>query len=476
MTEYAYTSLSLNRVTISNANKAYDSYKGDVAISNSSLNGPEIYTYEGDISVSGSSFTRAGIETYDGNITVSGSSFSGARIYSYDGHIAVSGSSFRGSGANRGGAIETYDGNVTVSFSSFSQNSARTWGYTTGRGGAIYTYDGDITVSFSTFSNNSAPEGGAIYTFEGGMSVSNSTFSNNSAPKGGAIATYSGVITATHITTRGSIYSYRGTLNLRNSIIGGPVSTDKGTVNQANNLVGGDPKLGALTGSPAYFPLLAGSPAIDAADAAYCLSLDQTNVARPQGNGCDIGAFEYSSAPQRSTVAPTATPTAIPTPIPNPVSLNGSPCHLEDAIVAANFDRVSGGCPAGNGADTITFRSNVLLRRALPAINSAITFEGGGHSLSRYRSSAKFRLLYLGAGAKVAINNLTLSNGEATQLGGAIYSRGSLTINNSTLQDNEVSWYGGAIFSSGFADDKITARCGIMKAPGMAGRSTAAVH
>ena len=38
--------------------------------------------------------------------------------------------------------------------------------------------------------------------------------------------------------------------------------------------------------------LLAGSPAIDAADAGVCPATDQRGVARPQGAGCDVGAFE----------------------------------------------------------------------------------------------------------------------------------------------------------------------------------------
>ena len=52
-------------------------------------------------------------------------------------------------------------------------------------------------------------------------------------------------------------------------------------------------------GFTATIALLAGSPAIDAIPAADCtdqngnaITTDQRGVARPQGNGCDIGAFE----------------------------------------------------------------------------------------------------------------------------------------------------------------------------------------
>ena len=42
-----------------------------------------------------------------------------------------------------------------------------------------------------------------------------------------------------------------------------------------------------------YHPLLQGSPAIDSADAAYCLTTDQLGNPRPRGAGCDVGAVEY---------------------------------------------------------------------------------------------------------------------------------------------------------------------------------------
>jgi Zn-dependent metalloprotease len=42
--------------------------------------------------------------------------------------------------------------------------------------------------------------------------------------------------------------------------------------------------------------LLNGSPAVDAGDPETCLATDQRGIARPQGEACDIGAFEGTRA------------------------------------------------------------------------------------------------------------------------------------------------------------------------------------
>jgi hypothetical protein len=64
-----------------------------------------------------------------------------------------------------------------------------------------------------------------------------------------------------------------------------------------SDLILGDAGLGPLAdnGGPTWtHALLAGSPALDAADDSVCPSTDQRGVARPQGSNCDIGAFEFA--------------------------------------------------------------------------------------------------------------------------------------------------------------------------------------
>ena len=184
---------------------------------------------------------------------------------------------------------------------------------------------GTLTVSNSTFSNNgTGTDGGGIANDFGFLTVTNSTFSGNSVSgSGGGILNQVGFATVTNSTFSGNAagglgggIASSGTLNLANTILanspsGGDCRND-GTLNTSGvNLVedgscgssfppSTDPKLGPLApnGGPTQtHALLAGSPAIDAADDAICdappvNSLDQRGVSRPQGDHCDIGAFE----------------------------------------------------------------------------------------------------------------------------------------------------------------------------------------
>ncbi|MCS6883299.1 MAG: choice-of-anchor Q domain-containing protein [Oscillochloridaceae bacterium] len=188
-----------------------------------------------------------------------------------------------------GGGVAN-SGTLTVSNSTFSSNSA-------GSGGGIVNLSsGTLTVSSSTFSGNSANFGGGIDNASGAVTVTNSTFSGNRATNGGGV-----FINGGNTTLRNTLISnsedggdcedtLSGTNN--NNLIESTGSAC-GLTNGANgNIIGQDPNLGALTGSPAYFPLNAGSPALNAGNNASCAATDQRGVSRPQGGQCDIGAFE----------------------------------------------------------------------------------------------------------------------------------------------------------------------------------------
>ena len=186
-----------------------------------------------------------------------------------------------------------------------------------------------------------------------------------------------------------------------------------------------DALLGELTGSPAYYPLLDFSPAVDAADPQFCLETDQIGTPRPHGGGCDVGALE-------STIARPAQDPLIPPP----------PCPLSDQIIAANTDAPSGGCRAGNGANSISLDRDITLASKLPAITSDITIEGNGHTIS---GNKRFRIFDVDGG-KLTVNNLTLTEGWTSAAGGAIEVQnfGQLIINNSHFINN-FAYVGGAV-------------------------------
>lgn len=383
----------------------------------------------------------------------------GAILLQSDAKLALENVTFRENNAKHGGAISTvgFRGSLSVRNSVFEGNTAGTGG------GAILLNGGTLNVSGSMFTDNEAVHwGGAIETLNGKASVSNSTFHWNEAGSAGAILVSGATTTLTHLTLvdnqarwgeGDSIHKRGGLVYLRNSIVvgsGGGLDCTGGLDASAGNfswdgscspLPGGDPMLGELTGSPSYFPLLEGSPAVGAADSKFCLETDQAGNARPIGGGCDIGAFESATA------APAA-----PTPVP-------TQCTLSNQILAANSNTAVGGCPAGTSHDIITLTEDITLNEPLPAINGTITIEGNAHTIS---GDNRFRI-FLVTGGKLTINNLTLTQARAGGSGGAILVRNNaeLVVNNSTFESNRITsmedgdrriiGYGGAIGTTWFS-------------------------
>ncbi|MEQ1635270.1 MAG: choice-of-anchor Q domain-containing protein [Methylococcales bacterium] len=269
----------------------------------------------------------------------------------------ATGGGFGGGGIGGGGGIYNQFGNLTVDRCTFSGNTS------TGNGGGIANYgdttatapNGNLVITNSTFSNNSASFGGAILNSHGKIWGSHLTVVGNSAV---TPACPTGSICTLSINVGGGISnsSLSGVnlqpdfLNLENSIIAGNHNIIKranlpdltspsdinGYVTQGNNnligssvgilsglqngingnIVGADlttvlNTILANNGGPTQtFALLPGSPALNTAAAANCPITDQRGVARSQGAGCDIGAFEAESSADLAVTA-----TAVPNPV-----------------------------------------------------------------------------------------------------------------------------------------------------------------
>lgn len=111
----------------------------------------------------------------------------------------------------------------------------------------------------------------------------------------------------------------------------------------------------------------------------------------------------------------------------------GPPCSLADQIIAANDDKSSGDCPAGDGIDTIRLNDSVVLRRALPAITSEIVIESGGHTID---GGGKHRIFEVRGGV-LHINDLTIIDGEGAKSGAILLSGGAeLVFERSVITDS----------------------------------------
>lgn len=353
--------------------------------------------------------------------------------------------------AEVGGAIALLGGKLSVNNSSFERNNSFNHD-----GGAIFMRQGALTITRSSFiKNKSALGGGAIGAQSGSISVSNSSFEDNVGANGGVLYIGQGEATLTHLTMvnnrakadgNGNVISkWRASVRLRNSVIGssgygedcvGGLKQNSGNWSEDGTCgfrESSRPLLGKLTGSPAYRPLLDGSPLIDGADPNFCLETDQLGTPRPQGGGCDIGAIESATA--------IAAPVAIP-----------DLCTLPEQLVAANFDKPVGACPAGNGADTIFLVRDFTLRERLPAITSKITIWGNGFTIS---GDGKFRIFDVDGG-ELALHDVTLTKGRSTSYGGAIVveNGGKASIDNSQFISNTAK-DGGAV-ATGYPNRGLT--------------------
>ena len=126
-----------------------------------------------------------------------------------------------------------------------------------------------------------------------------------------------------------------------------------------------------------------------------------------------------------------------------------SDCTLASAIAAANSDSVIGGCPAGDGADSITLSADITLDAPLPRVTSEIAIEGGGHTIS---GNEAHRIFLVEESGRLLIKELTLVAGRTQGRGGAVYNRGSLTIVDSIFRENAAGRFGGAIANWGTAE------------------------
>lgn len=226
----------------------------------------------------------------------------GGGIYSGDGatlNLIDSTVSNNSSGWTGGGVYSFFNTTTNVIRSTVSGNTAADVA------GGLRTL-GSVSIENSTISGNTSTtwHGGALFATDGVVSILNSTIVNNSAPGGTAgglmVATFGAPV---EVTVQNSIVADNGDYNCQVegdpavavlTSLGNNVFTDGTCAPVGSDQVVADAGLDGLAdnGGPTLtHALLAGSPAIDAANTAVCPATDQRGVARDAA--CDVGAFEY---------------------------------------------------------------------------------------------------------------------------------------------------------------------------------------
>lgn len=294
------------------------------------------------------------------------SSFSGNVASQDGGAIRVAGgiagfdkSSFTNNQADEGGVIEIWNGSLKIENSTLSSNHAREGGAI--NAGADSDFTTEVTIIHVTMANNTADERGASIALTGSqatLSIGNTIIAGETAE--GVTLCHPGV-------SEYSVISW-----VRNAISDGscplveeeeeatatPTSTPTETtssqsaqaVAESTETIASTPALeaeaqgvsdeleaqdtespveGVTLGEPrtykgvTYYPLKDGSPGIDTANPEICEGLrdpdsDLVDTSRPQGDGCDIGAFELPWQEEEPAPEPIERPRATPTPTPRP--------------------------------------------------------------------------------------------------------------------------------------------------------------
>lgn len=267
-----------------------------------------VVTLSGDLAGNDAGFTNNGENSYH--------VVTGANGATLDGVTIIGGNANDTGWPNHsGGGILNYGTSPMLTNITIRGNAANNYG-----GGMFNVENGSPTLTNVTISGNSATSnGGGISNYENSSPMlTNVTISGNTAPFGAGMNNNGSSPTLTNVTISGNaattngggIYSWNNSdPQVRNSILWGDSGGEiynfdtESTTTVTNSIVQGgyagaidaDPLLAALGnyGGPTQtFALLPGSAAIDAGNGATCAAADARGITRPQGAGCDMGAFE----------------------------------------------------------------------------------------------------------------------------------------------------------------------------------------
>ena len=266
-------------------------------------NGSSLQFTNGSFSSNSATFTNGGgllLSGFGSSATFTGVTFSnnkatnanGGGIYLDTGTLTLTNGRFTGNSADAGGGgVYNLSTNPTFANVTFDANSAS-------GGGGMEDYYSSPTLTNVTFTGNSASSGGGMYNYTSSPTLTNATFSANSAAvTAGAIYNDTGAAPS----IRDSIFWNDGSGEMWNVSPGSTIADSDvaggcpGGSTCSGTLLNADPKLGPLQQNGGFAPTMAlgaGSAALDAGNNATCVLSDERGVSRPQGEFCDMGAYE----------------------------------------------------------------------------------------------------------------------------------------------------------------------------------------
>lgn len=367
--------------------------------------------------------------TFSGNISRSGTPGGGGLAMTSGGKLVVENSTFYNNNSQStggGGAMllaGTFPSGAIVRNSTLSGNSTASTipPFDLGSGGAIQmaNFNGTFTLQNSTVANNSAKDfGGAIHAGNKNLVVESSIFTGNVASS----------------SSNGNDIFTGGTVTANASLIGSKTGITTFTADSFTNAnLGANPHLGALTsnGGPTQTHLPeANSLAVNHGSNPAGLTTDQRGFTRVVGGAIDIGAVESRTFLVTNT---------------NDSGTGSLRQVLFDANGFAGADVVA--------FDPVVFSTSKIIsvQTALPSILEPLTIQGTGSGLLTIRRDptavAKFNIFTIVSSASNAIiNDVTLSEGESTGLGGGLnIASATVTINRSVITGNSAANTGGAI-------------------------------
>jgi hypothetical protein len=191
--------------------------------------------------------------------------------------------------SNPGVGIQDVNQGLTVSGSTISGNGSASAGVDTQFNGGIWSESGQLTVVNSTVTGNN---GSGIYEDSSGLSLQDVTIADN--PGVGLDLRGSGTAVSTIIgeNTGGDCTNVADNWSSEHNNLDSDTSCNFVDPTDWPEV---DPQLGPLQDNGGPTPTMAissGSEAVDHGDNGNCLPVDQRGITRPQGAGCDIGAFE----------------------------------------------------------------------------------------------------------------------------------------------------------------------------------------